>query len=163
MISDREYKELVNKYPECEEPLRLHMDWEYEQAFQKLISLKDRIPEALYGCILTKMYIMDTDEVDIETLKKAFAGVSREALMCDEDIEKYKAMPEIITIYRGTQDPSERMPRLSWSLKKEVARNFGPSHIFKTSIPKDAVIAYYSKDGDEEEILATVTDNFEII
>lgn len=65
--------------------------------------------------------------------------------------------------YRGTQNPSERMPRLSWSLKKEVAHNFGPSHIFKTSVPKDSVIAYYSKGGDEEEILAIVTDNFEII
>ena len=116
MVNDEEYRKLMAQYPECEEPLRLQMDWENEQAFQKLISLKNRIPEALYGRILTSMYITDTEEVDIETLKRSFEGISREALMYDEDLEKYKTMPETITIYRGTQNPSERMPRLSWSL-----------------------------------------------
>lgn len=119
MINDEEYRKLMAQYPECEEPLRLQMDWENEQAFQKLISLKNRIPEALYGRILTSMYITDTEEVDIETLKRSFEGISREALMYDEDLEKYKTMPETITIYRGTQNPSERMPRLSWSLKRK--------------------------------------------
>ena len=163
MISDSEYKELVSKYPVCQEPLKLHMDWEYEEAFQKLISLRGKIPEGLYGRILTCMYLMDTDEVNIETLKTAFSGVARETLMYDEDLEMYKVMPDTITIYRGTQDPSEKMPRLSWSLKQDVARGFGPSHMFKASISKARVIAYYSKGGDEEEILAVVTDNFEII
>lgn len=63
----------------------------------------------------------------------------------------------------GDSESVRKDAEIVMELKKEVAHNFGPSHIFKTSVPKDSVIAYYSKGGDEEEILATVTDNFEII
>ena len=41
--------------------------------------------------------------------------------------------------------------------------NFGPAHMFQASILKEDVIAYFSKNGDEEEILAVVGDNFEKI
>ena len=76
---------------------------------------------------------------------------------------KYEAFPDKITIYRGSQDPNEEKPRISWSLLKNVAKNFGPAHMFQATISKENVIAYFSKNGDEEEILAVVGDNFKRI
>ena len=46
---------------------------------------------------------------------------------------------------------------------KNVAKNFGPAHMFQATISKENVIAYFSKNGDEEEILSVVGDNFKRI
>ena len=40
------------------------------------------------------------------------------------------------TIYRGSQNPNEEKPRISWSLLRKVAMNFGPAHMFQATILK---------------------------
>lgn len=112
---------------------------------------------------LYKLVVTDTDEVLMDTLIEAFSGVDRKDIMFEEDLIKYEAFPDKITIYRGSQNPNEEKPRISWSLLRKVAMNFGPAHMFQATILKEDVIAYFSKNGDEEEILAVVGDNFEKI
>lgn len=153
-----DFKELLKEYPECIAVFRLQEDWENEQAFKKLISLKNKIPKNLYAMCLHRLYVSDTEGVTMETLIDAFAGVDRADIMYKSDLEKYNAFPDEITIYRGTENSNEESPRLSWSLLADVAKIFGTAHMFKATISKEDVIAYFSKDGDEEEILAVVND-----
>ncbi len=163
MITAQEFKELKDKYPEAKEVLRMYFDdWENEKGFRKLISIKHAIPEKFYGAILRVMALNDTDEVQDETLKEAYKGISREALMEVEELNALNEMPNDITIYRGTQDSSELVPRLSWSLDENRALRFASAHLFKAVISKDKVLAYYLAGG-EEEIVTIVTDNYQII
>lgn len=163
MLDFSNFKELVGKYSECIEVFRLQEEWENERAFQKLISLRTIIPKELYAMCLYKLFVTDTDEVLMDTLIEAFSGVDRKDIMFEEDLIKYESFPDKITIYRGSQNPNEDNPRISWSLLRKVAMNFGPAHMFQATISKEDVIAYFSKNGDEEEILAVVGDNFEKI
>lgn len=163
MLDLKENNELMSKYPECEDVFRLQMNMENEKAFQKLISLRTAIPKELYAMCLYRLFIMDTDGVLMDTLIAAFSGVDRKDIMCDEDLIKYELLPHKITIYRGSQDPNEKTPRISWSLSREVAHIFGSEHMFQATISKEDVIAYFSKNGDEEEILAIVGNNFKRI
>lgn len=63
-----------------------------------------------------------------------------------------------IIIYRGT-GKSEQTPRLSWSLNAAIAHG----RIYKATIPKDTVIAYFCEDTNEEEILVSLKESYEII
>ncbi len=156
-------KELLNQYTCCQDCIDLQKDWENEAAFEKLISVKKKIPSELYATVLSILYCTDTEDVKYDTFVSAFEGTECSELMYANDLEKLKIMPNEIVIYRGTQDQNEIVPRLSWSLKYETAKRFGTSHLFKAKIKKEQVIAYYSKNGDEEEILAFVSKDFEMI
>lgn len=120
--------------------------------------MKNKIPKSLYAMCLHRLYVSDTEGVTMETLIDAFAGVDRADIMYESDLEKYNAFPDKITIYRGTENSNEENPRLSWSLLEDVARIFATAHMFKATISKEDVIAYFSKGGDEEEILAVVNE-----
>lgn len=164
MIEDnKRFCEMLDKYPICRECISLQQDWENQKAFELLISERENIPSELYGSLLTYLYCSDTEDVQYTTLKNAFANTKREDLMCADDMIKFKAMPDEIEIFRGTQDINEQIPRFSWSLRKDVARNFGPAHMFRAIIKKEQVIAYYSKNGDEEEIIAQIDSGFETL
>ena len=163
MLDFSDFNQLINKYSECKEIFNLQDNWENERAFQKLISLRSVIPKKLYAMCLYKLFVTDIDEVLVDTLIEAFSGIDREDIMFEEDLIKYNSFPEKITIYRGSQNPNEEKPRMSWSLLQNVANNFATAHMFKATISKEDVIAYFSQNGDEEEILAVVGDNFEKI
>lgn len=164
MIEDNQiFREMLDKYPICRECINLQQDWENQKAFELLISERENIPSELYGSLLTYLYCSDTEDVQYSTLKNAFANTKREDLMYANDLIKLNAMPDVIEIFRGTQDINEKIPRFSWSLRREVARNFGAAHMFKATIKKEEVIAYYSKCGDEEEIIAQVEAGFEML
>ncbi len=162
MIGSERIMRLVEEYPECREAFGLQSNWENEAAFQKLISLRGTIPDELYGACLYMLYVHDIEDVLFSTLQKAFDDVDRHHIMDEEDLDKYDVFPEKITIYRGTENPKETVPRISWSLSREVAHRFGTAHMFKAVIDKGNVLAYFSKNGDEEEIVAVVED-FELL
>ena len=163
-ISLKEYVELRKEYPEGQEVLDYyHEEWDNEGAFKKLVDIKGNIPERMYGFILAIMYGEDTEGVSYDTLKAVFSGISRDKLMSEDELKKYDELPDNITVFRGTEDRGEEIPRLSWSLKKEVALRFARAHLFKAVIPKERVIAYFSEATDEEEILALITEGYEII
>lgn len=163
MLVNSDFKDFEGKHPECAEVLRLQRAFENEKAFQKLISLRTIIPKKIYAMCLYMLFDNDTNEVPMDTLIEAFSGVDRKDIMFEEDLRKYEALPDEITIFRGSQDPNEEKPRISWSLKDEVAKDFCPVHMFQATISKEDVIAYFSKNGEEEEIVAVVGDNFEKI
>lgn len=161
MLDVTKAKELMNKYPECKEVFELQDSWENNDAFKKLASLKGQIPSELYGMILFRLYITDTEGVEMDSLIQAFIDVKRENLMTDEELTAFNNLPEVLTIYRGSENPNEKSPRMSWSLSKSVAEGFARAHLFASTISKDEVIAYFL--GDEEEIVALVGDNYETI
>ena len=163
MLDFSNFKDLKGKYSECEEVFRLQEDFENEKAFKKLISLRTIIPKELYAMCLYRLFVHDTNEVPMDTLIEAFSGVDRKDIMYEEDLKKYEALPDEITIFRGSQDPNEEKPRISWSLTKDVAEEFNSAHMFQATISKENVIAYFSKNVDEEEIVAVVGDNFKKI
>lgn len=158
MLNNDKLYELLDKYPACREVLALQQEWENEAAFTKLIDLREEIPSHLYASCLTILYLSDTDDVSSDTIINAFTETKRDELMNEEDISKYNDFPDKIIIYRGTENPKESIPRLSWSLNQVVAKRFGTAHLFTATILKEQVIAYYS--GDEEEILANIVDEF---
>lgn len=151
------------QYTECREILELYDAWEYEQAFRKLVATKNQIPSALYAACLYRMYTTDIEDVPTELLIEAFEGVDRELLMYSEELKKYDELPDMIHIFRGTENPKEVRPRLSWSLKKDVAKKFARAHLFESEISKDKVFAYFSKNTDEEEIVIDVGKEFKVV
>ena len=162
MLDCKNIYRLLSEYPECRDVLQKHEN-NNEMAFQKLISLKGKVPKELYGICLHIMYRDDTDEVSIDTLIEAFQDVDREDIMSEKDLKEYESFLDKITIYRGTDDFDEKKPRISWSLNKEIAENFATAHMFKAIIAKSDVIAYFCENSDEHEIIAVVNNNFEII
>ena len=164
MIEDVEkFREMLDAYPVCKECIRLQQDWENEESFKLLIHERKNIPSEVYGTTLTFLYCMDTEDVQYTTLMEAFSGVNREDLMYRDDIFKLDAMPDEIEIFRGTQDYNESVPRFSWSLKEKVARHYGIAHMFRAVVKKEQVLAYYSKNGDEEEIIIRLETGYERI
>ena len=163
MLENSDFVRMLDLYPECREAFILQQDWDNEGAFQKLICIRDSIPKELYGSCLHYIYIEDIDGVKVDTIKKAFQGVDKQDIMLREDLKMFEALPSILTIYRGSQDFNETKPRISWSLSLEVAKAFGSAHLFKSVINKDDVVAYISKNTGEEEIVAFVNDNYEVL
>ena len=130
--------------------------------FEYLLELRETVPEDLYAFYARYAYQMDTLNVPLDLLEKVFKDVDMNLLMSELEMERYEALPEYITIYRGT-NPDEDVPRLSWSLKESVAEKYNKGRLFKATIKKDSIIAYFSNNTFEEEIVAYVPENFEII
>lgn len=162
MMTTNEFNKMIGRYPECREIFELQGKFKNEQAFCKLIELKDKIPDALYGAVLRYAFIGDTDEVELDTLVKAFTGINKDYLMDEDELEKFQSLPEKIVIYRGTEDRNEEKPRVSWSPNMSHAKRFGTKHLFKSIIDKNEVMAYFANNVSEEEIVAVV-DNYEIV
>lgn len=140
--------------------MRLMMD--PTEGFNYLISLRDNVDLEAYAMYVRMLTQTNTHGVPLETLLKAYDGLRQEDLMSEEEIEKLAAMPDELTIYRGT-DALEFPPRISWSLLERKARIFENGQMYKAVINKKDILAYYSSNGDEEEIIAHVTDNFDDI
>lgn len=132
------------------------------EKFEKLISIRDSVDPNAYAMYVRMALQIDTHSVPLDVLLKALQGLTQEDLMSSDEITKLQNMEDMLTIYRGT-DYFECPPRLSWSLLYDKARDFSHGKMFKTSINKHDIIAYFCCNGDEEEIIAHVTDNYECI
>lgn len=130
--------------------------------FNFLISLRTEVDLEAYAMYVRTVTQLDTQGVPLEVLLKAYDGLKQEDLMSKEEIEKLAAMPDEFTIYRGT-DAQEFPPRISWSLLEEKAREFENGRMYKAVINKKDIIAYYSSNSDEEEIIAHVTEKLSIL
>nr|DAW02812.1 MAG TPA: hypothetical protein [Caudoviricetes sp.] len=130
--------------------------------FKFLISIKNDVDLEAYAMYVRILTQTDTQDVPLEVLLKAYEGLKQEDLMSKEEIDKLASLPDELTIYRGT-DSSEYPPRISWSLLESKARTFENGRMYKAIINKKDIFAYYSSNGDEEEIIAHVTDNYDVI
>ena len=139
---------------------RLMMD--PTEGFNYLILLRNNVDLEAYAMYVRMLTQANTQGVLLETLMKAYEDLRQEDLMSEEEIEKLAAMPDVLTIYRGT-DALEFPPRISWSLSEEKARKFENGQMYRAVINKKDILAYYSSNCDEEEIIAHVTDNYDDI
>ena len=132
------------------------------KGFKTLIDIRNEVDLEAYAMCVRMLTQTDTHDVPLEMLLKAYEGLKQEDLMSKEEIDKLAKLPEELTIYRGT-DALEYPPRISWSLLESKARTFEHGHMYKATINKSDILAYYSSNSNEEEIIAHVTDNFDDI
>ena len=132
------------------------------EGFKFLIAIRNEVDLEAYAMYVRMLTQTNTHDVPLEMLLKAYEGLKQEDLMSKEEIDKLAELPEELTIYRGT-DALEYPPRISWSLLESKARTFENGQMYKATINKSDILAYYSSNGDEEEIIAHVTDNFDDI
>jgi hypothetical protein len=132
------------------------------KGFQYLISIRDTVDLEAYAMYVRMLTQADTDGVPLEVLLEAYRGLAQNDLMSIGEIQKLDMLPEQLVIYRGT-DPSESVPRLSWSLSKETAEIYRRGRMFRARISKKDILAYYCENCDEEEIIAHVTGDYEVI
>lgn len=136
-----------------------------EEGYRYLYSLKNSIPKELYAFYLRKIWNMKTDGLSVDLALKMFEGVQPEDIMYEEELEAIKQFDECITIYRGASI-AERVPRLSWTLRRSVAANssdFANGRLFIAKVPKKDILLYLAKDCDEEEVVVHVTEGYEIV
>ncbi|CUX69948.1 hypothetical protein BN3590_03796 [Clostridium sp. C105KSO15] len=133
--------------------------FESKERFEKLLSIRAQVDKTAYAMYVRMVIQMDTHRVPLEMLFEALNELKQEDLMSEEEITKLNAMPEMLIIYRGT-DANEYPPRISWSLLEDKARWFEQGKMYKAIINKHDIYAYFCSNGDEEEIIAHVTDNF---
>lgn len=153
--------ELATKVKDYPELPRLMMLNDMPAKFKYMVELKENVPADLYAAYARWSYQMSTLDVPLELLYQVFDNVDRNLLMSEKEQETFNSLPEYITIYRGTKY-DEGIPRLSWSLEKNIAMNYYQGRLFKAIVKKEEIIACFSDDC-ENEILAYVPENFEII
>ena len=89
-----------------------------------------------------------------------FEGIAFEDIMYPEELAVYSCWPNSITIYRGAKS-DEKVPGVSWTLDRKIAENeFYDGKLWEAVIDKKDVLAYFSKDETEEEIVTNVTAGF---
>lgn len=141
---------------------RIIICFDSTEKFESLLAVREQVDKAAYAMYVRMAIQTDTHDVPLELLLKVLDGLKQEDLMSKEELEKLEQMPDVLTIYRGT-DACEFPPRISWSLNKETARRFDSGQMYKAMINKKDIYGYFSCNGDKEEIIAHVTDNFDDI
>lgn len=130
--------------------------------FKYLIMLKKQVDLEAYAMYVRILTQMDTEDVPLEILEDAYAGLEKKDVMAKEELERFEELPQMITIYRGTTS-LENPPRISWSLKRQVAERFAIGYLYKATIDKDSIWAYYCSNNDEEEIITRVLNGYKLI
>ena len=136
-----------------------------EEGYTYLYSLKNLIPKELYAYNLRTIWNMTTNGLSVGLALKMFEGVDPEDIMYEEELKAIEGFEDYITIYRGA-NKDETSPRLSWTLRKDVAFNnseFAGGRLFKAIVSKKDILLYISKDCDEEEIVVYVNGECDIV
>lgn len=97
--------------------------------------------------------------LDLEDFEKVVAKKSKKAK--NKTAEKTKALPDVVTIYRGEGDDSTHYTNaFSWTTSLQIATFFAcrfpspkDSRIITATIPKSAIIEYFP-DAEEEVIVS---------
>ncbi len=92
----------------------------------------------------------------------------REAMTTSFDRRAWRALPDVVTIYRGLQAGDEESARdalcagWSWSLSEKVARFFSRRYIAssdlpwiaRTQVPREAILAYLTRRNEAEVLVS---------
>lgn len=132
-------------------------------SYKYLFALKSDIPKELYAYYLRKLLQFNTANVSVDFRLKMLENVDPNDLMYQEELEAIRKMGPNVVIYRGAPK-SEIKPGLSWTLRKDIAESsdFYRGRLFVAQIPSESILLYLSKEEDEEEIIAYVTDNYDV-
>ena len=133
-------------------------------SYEYLYALKNNIPKELYAFFLRKLLKYNTANVPVDFRLQMLQGVNRNDLMYQEELDAICKFGPSVTIYRGASK-DEIQPGLSWTLRWDVAESgeFYRGRLFIAQIPTSSILLYLSKEEDEEEIVAYVTDNYKVI
>jgi hypothetical protein len=84
--------------------------------------------------------------------------------MFQDELDAINSWDENIIIYRGAES-SEQTPGLSWSIHRHIAEHseFNRGRVFKAVIPKNQILLYLAHEEPEDEIIANVTEGYEIL
>lgn len=107
---------------------------------------------------------MNTGNVPNELRLKMFEGVLPEDIMYQEELDAIRNdFDDLVIAYRGAS-PDEDVPGICWTIHKWVAEGtFYEGRLFKEKIPKKDILLYFCHSEDEGEIIAHVTNGYEII
>ena len=125
-----------------------------EENFVRILKFKNKIPNNLYAYCVKQIYICDSFGVSNETLHAVFDGLSKEEFMSNAEMRIYDNLPNIITIYRGT-DANEVIPRISWTLDINIAKKYNSGQLFSAIISKEKIMTCF--DTNEKEVLVWLT------
>lgn len=124
--------------------------------FEFMLDLKDKADKKPYAFYTRMLMQTDTFECPLEVMREIYKNQKKRDLMTKKEMRKFKALPQEITIWRGSENIDEHQPRMSWTLERRVAEKYATQHLFKAVINKKYVVAYYSDNTFEEEIVVFV-------
>lgn len=111
----------------------------------------------LKDCWISEEFPCRNPDLSMEEIADLFAKANKSYFMNDRDRKYFNNLPDNVTIYRGTYK-RESMKKLSWTLDFETAEWFanrfetGEPIVFKTTIPKNQILAYIN-DRNEQEVI----------
>lgn len=106
--------------------------------------------------------LVEFPNIDVNVSHKEFIRffqmARKDKLMDAEEYKVYKNLPEKITVYRGTGEDAKHLLGLSWTLDFEKAKWFATrwnrkGKIYRGVIPKEAVLAYFSRRDESEVVI----------
>ncbi len=88
---------------------------------------------------------------------KIFRAADKKVLMDEEEYEKYMALPEEFTVYRGIRGRGS-LQALSWTLDKSKAEWFANrwdkgGKVYSAKVKKEDTFAYFASRSEEEIVL----------
>ncbi len=122
---------------------------------------KNYICERDFGELFTHSWVTEDNpngdvNVPMKTSCSWFRGIRKEYLMNEHDMEKYNALPDKVTVYRGVSAGREHYG-LSWTTDKEkavwFANRFSKGYLLKVTIDKKYALAYLTSRGEEEVVV----------
>ena len=126
--------------------------------------IKQWLSEKDFGSLLAYSWVNDENAnnnsvVDIEDILYYFKKAQKIYLMNEEELEKYKKLPQKITVYRGVTDHNRDNDKaLSWTLSKKKAEWFAhrfdeEGDVIEKEIDKKDIYAYFNSRNEDEVIV----------
>lgn len=96
--------------------------------------------------------------VSISTLIQWFKSANREHIMSQTELEYYRQLPEVVTIYRGVALGRAEQQGLSWTCNLDTAKWFAhrfdtrneSGYVLKGKVAKEDIFAYFNSRGEDE-------------
>jgi hypothetical protein len=125
-----------------------------------LIMIKDYLDEEEYNTVLQDSWT-DTEyphQCKTNDLVALFNRAKPELLMEENELARFKELPDTVVVYRGTQSSKAKIKGLSWSLSREKAEWFSKrfklnGKVYEATITKERIYAYFGSRGEEEVVL----------
>lgn len=90
---------------------------------------------------------------------KFFKGADKQYLMNSEDLAIFKSIPDTIKLYRGVS-PGREPDGLSYTANRGkaewFANRFGEGYVIEKTVPRHAVLAYFSVRDEDEYVVNTL-------
>ena len=159
-MNNADYIAERDRYPQLDGICIEYPSQDATSIYRELFELKDKVSKVAYAGKFRRLLKMSHNKVPTELILQMFEGIAFEDIMYPEELAVYSCWPNSITIYRGAKS-DEKVPGVSWTLDRKIAENeFYVGKLWEAVIDKKDVLAYFSKDETEEEIVTNVTAGF---